>query len=333
MRVGVIGINHKLAGLKLRESLAKACQRRFSLGQENACVLLSTCNRTEVYFYSEDLAQVHSYLLSILRQEIEEDFDQRLYSYFGYDCFQHLCRVTAGLDSAIIAETEIQGQVKAAYETASEYAELPSELHYLFQKALKIGKQVRSDLPIKPGLPALEHSVFNAGLTYFSNPRSSKILCVGASEINKKIISFLKIKRVLDITLCNRTSGHAKDVARTHNVGFLEWNRMPEWHHYDWIIFGTKSPDYLITKNNIPNQISLKLIIDLSVPRNVDPQISQDTRIALLNIDQLNQTLRTRSQQMDHSIRRAEEIVTVAAKRQVSLYTQKQLSHPSVLLA
>lgn len=325
MRVGVIGINHKLAGLKLRESLAKACQRRFSLGQEHTCVLLSTCNRTEVYFCSEELAQAHSYILSILREEIEEDFDQRLYSYFGSDCFLHLCRVTAGLDSAIVAETEIQGQVKAAYETAAAYVELPSDLHYLFQKSLKIGKQVRSSLPVKPGLPELEHSILNAGLAHLINPQCSKILCVGASEINKKVICFLKKKRIHDITLCNRTSNHAEDFAKAHSIGFLNWSSLKEWHQYDWIIFGTKSPDYLITKNSIPNQISLKLIIDLSVPRNVDPQI-QDERIALLNIDQLNQTLRIRSQQVDYSIRLAEEIVAEAAKRQVSLFKQKQLN-------
>jgi glutamyl-tRNA reductase len=336
MRVGVIGINHKLANLKLREELAKACQRHFSLGQclkdEHACVLLSTCNRTEVYFYSEDLAQAHSYLLSILRHEIHEDFDQRLYSYFGYDCFLHLCRVTAGLDSAIVAETEIQGQVKAAYETATEYAELPSELHYLFQKALKIGKKVRSDLPLKPGLPGLEHLVFNAGLTCFSNPRESRILCVGASDINKKIISFLKSKRIYDITLCNRTAYHAQEMAESHNITLLDWNRMAEWHYYDWIIFGTKSSDYLITKTHIPMQISLKLIIDLSVPRNVDPQIKHEC-ITLLNIDHLNRSQNACFQQMNNSICLAEEMVAEATRCQVNLFKQKQANRLSFAYA
>src|SRR5262249_51645888 len=124
MRIGVVGINHKLADLKLRETLAKACQRRFGPGQSthgsHTFILLSTCNRTEVYFSSEDLAQSHSYFLSILNQEVDEDFDQKLYSYFGKDCFLHLSRVTSGLDSAIVAETEIQGQVKSAYENANE---------------------------------------------------------------------------------------------------------------------------------------------------------------------------------------------------------------------
>ena len=121
----MLGINHKLADLKLRELLAKASQRRFGAGisthGSHHFILLSTCNRTEIYFCSDDLAATHTYLLSILRNEVDEEFDQKLYSYFGRDCFHHLARVTAGLDSAIVAETEIQGQVKKAYEFAAQF--------------------------------------------------------------------------------------------------------------------------------------------------------------------------------------------------------------------
>ena len=112
----MVGINYKLADLKLREQLAKSCLRHF--GTSNAVqpphyfIILSTCNRTEVYFQSENLR--HPYLhLKHLREDVVEDFNQKLYSYFGQSCLLHLCRVTTGLDSAIVAETEIQGQVKA----------------------------------------------------------------------------------------------------------------------------------------------------------------------------------------------------------------------------
>ena len=111
MRVGVVGINHKLADLQLREMLAKACQKQFHPSNlfhgKHAFCLLSTCNRTEVYFSSEDLADTHSYLLNVLRSEVRVPFEHKLYSYFGYDCLSQAVRVTAGLDSAIIGETEI----------------------------------------------------------------------------------------------------------------------------------------------------------------------------------------------------------------------------------
>lgn len=338
MRVGVVGINHKLADLTLRERLAKACQRRFASdrsthGEQRAFVLLSTCNRTEIYFYSDILAETHSYLLSILRQDVGEDFDQRLYSYFGLDCFLHLSRVTAGLDSAIVAETEIQGQVKTAYEKALLYCTLPFELHYLFQKSLKIGKQVRSELPIKPGLPDLEHAIINAGCALFEKPKHAKILCVGASEINVKIISFLKAKDFKNITLCNRTPEHARKITEDLQLNFLGWHQLSQWHEYDWIVFGTKSPEYLLKKEQVEGKmLGQKLVIDLCVPRNVDPLLSSHPQINLLNIDQINRTLNIRRQGIAETLSQAEHIVIEAARQQTLLFRQRE-NHRLKILA
>lgn len=328
MRVGVIGINYKLGNLGLRELLAKACQRRFVVGNsthgDHTLILLTTCNRTEVYFNSDNLAETHSYLLQILRNEIEDEFDQRVYSYFGYDCFLHLSRVTAGLDSAIIAETEIQGQVKAAYESALAYVHLPSELHYLFQKALKIGKKVRSELSLGRGMPDLEHAVFQTGMRLF-RPEGVNILFVGASDVNQKILSFLKSKNIHNITVCNRSLHGAKAIAEKHSIPVLEWNRLSEWHHYNWIIFGTKAADYLVTKNSLPSQCcSQKLVIDLCVPRNVEPKLGRHPQVTLLNIDQINHMLKVRKNQMAHLIMQAEILVAEAAKQHLSLYQDKE---------
>jgi glutamyl-tRNA reductase len=322
MRVGVIGINHKLADLQLRELLAKACQRRFvpgnSLHGDHTFVLLTTCNRTEVYFTSDDLTNTHGYLLQILRNEVEDDFDQKVYSYFSQDCFLHLSRVTAGLDSAIVAETEIQGQVKAAYENAAKHLYLPGELHYLFQKALKVGKQVRTTLPMGRGMPDLEHAIYNAGSHLFKNPQQKKILFVGASDINQKILAFLKSRNLQDITLCNRTIERAQAIAATHQIPILQWEKFSDWHLYDWIIFGTKAPEYLIKTKDLPaTTISHKLIIDLCVPRNVDPKFGRDSRITLMNIDQINRILRVRKQGMEHTLAQAEQVIAEAVERHV----------------
>jgi len=329
MRIGVLGINHKLADLRLRELLAKSCQRRF--GAECSShgfhyfILLSTCNRTEIYFTSEDLAQTHTYLLNILREEVPEEFDHKLYSYFGYDCFFHLSRVTAGLDSAIIAETEIQGQVKAAYEHAAEYVVFPEELHFLFQKSLKIGKSVRTSLPLKPGLPDLEHAILNMGTDLFPHPLQAKVLFVGASKINTKILSFLKSKKVQSISICNRSPQSAMEIADVHQVQALPWIAIQKWHEFDWIIFGTKSPEYLITRQMIPSQLlSRKLFIDLSVPRNVEPSLRQHPQITLFNIDQINQTLKVRKKTIASTLLQAEKMVKSTSKRQIDLFHQKE---------
>lgn len=336
MRIGVLGINHKIAPVGLREALAQACQRRFLLGgaiqDAHTFVLLTTCNRTEVYFTSHDLTEAHSFLLNFLREEVGEEFDQKLYSFFGQDCFLHLARVTAGLDSAIVAETEIQGQVKGAYEQAASCVDLPGDLHYLFQKALKIGKQVRSKLVMARGIPDLEHAIFNSGVHFFSDPQKASVLFVGASDINRKIISFLKGKNLKKIALCNRSLSRGQTIADQYDLALLDWSERVNWPEYDWIIFGTKAPHHLIGPAQLPECKSRKLIIDLSVPRNVAPQIGRHSQITLLNIDQINRILRVRRKQMTHTIHQAEQLVAGAAQQSISLFHEKERRRRSHLI-
>lgn len=336
MRVGVVGINHKLADLKLREQLAKACQKWFGVLQalhgSHFFILLSTCNRTEVYFSSDDLTSTHIYLLSILRVEVEEEFDHKLYSYFGVDCFCHLTRVTLGLDSAIIAETEIQGQVKLAYETTAECHALPGDLHFLFQKALGIAKKLRSELKLGRGMPNLEHAVLQTGKHFFQSPEQARVLFVGASEINQKILGFLKNKNFQNITLCNRSDDQADMVAERYGVQHLAWSQLGKWQEYEWIIFGTKSPDYLIRQEEINKRsIDQKLIMDLCVPRNVEPKLGQTSRITLLNIDQINRLLKIRSRHMTHTLAEAEQRVVEATHQHATRYAEKAQSKIALL--
>lgn len=336
MRVGVVGINHKLAHLKLREQLAKACQKWFgalqAIHENHYFILLSTCNRTEVYFSSDDLASTHIYLLSILRVEVEEEFDHKLYSYFGADCFCHLTRVTLGLDSAIIAETEIQGQVKLAYENTSDYHSLPGDLHFLFQKALGISKKLRTELKLGHGMPNLEHAILQTGRQIFQIPEQTRLLFIGASEINRKILSFLKNKNFSNVTLCNRSNDQTHALSELCYIQHLAWSELRRWHEYDWIIFGTKSPDYLITQQEISSRsISQKLIMDLCVPRNVDPKLGQDSRITLLNIDQINRLLKIRHRHMTHTLAEAEQRVAKATHQHAAHHAEKVQSKKALL--
>lgn len=329
MRIGVVGINHKLADVKLRELLAKACHRRFGRSSthfgDHAFIPLSTCNRTEVYFVSEELADTHTYILNVLREEVGEEFDQKLYSYFGLDCFLHLSKVTAGLDSAIFGETEIQGQVKTAYEKTKEYLTLPLELHYLFQKSLKIAKQIRSTMPTQRNLPSLEHAIWNKGMNYFKEIDNIRILFVGASEINIKVISFFKSKNIHNMTLCNRTAEKSIQASESQGIKMINWNRLHSWHEFDWVIFGTKSPDSLIKAIPVDFQEEKKkLLIDLSVPRNVDPAVEKDSRITLFNIDQLNHTLSLGKQRLHHHLVNAEEMAATLTKQTIDLFHLKQ---------
>lgn len=329
MRVGVIGINHKLADLKLREKLAKACQKRFyglqAVQGGHYFILLSTCNRTEIYFCSQDLTETHTYLLNILRIEVEEDFDQKLYSYFGVDCFVHLARVTVGLDSAILAETEIQGQVKTCYENAIDLYSMPKELHFLFQKSLAISKKIRSKLQLGRGMPTLDHAIYNTGKDFFPSLEQISLLLVGASDINLKILSYLKSRCFENITLCNRSNNIAKSIAANEKIKMLEWEKLQNWTHFDWIIFGTKAPDYLISALDASKvYFRSKLMMDLSVPRNVDPRIGLNEQVTLMNIDDLNRQLEVRNQTLRESLSKAEEMIFFSAHQHINNYLYKE---------
>lgn len=340
MQIGVLGVNHKLADLKLRESFAKICHEyfgdAFKRHGKHCTLLLTTCNRTEVYFSSDVLAESHSYVLNILREHLpvsDETFDQKLYTYFGHDCFIHLARVTAGLDSAIVAETEIQGQVKIAYEKAAEDAVLPSELHYLFQKSLKIGKSIRSELGLGRGVPNLEHAILNAGFHFFDKPEKANILFVGASDINCKILNFLQSKGCRHLTICNRTHANSLEVSRKYQVNVLEWEQRKMWTAFDWVIFGTKSSEHIISKTDLKNRpASDLLLIDLCVPRNVDPKLGKDESITLLNIDQINRMLKFRKKRLNSHLTKAEEIVYTYTKKHIDLFHSKE-ERKSQLLA
>lgn len=329
MRLGVIGINHKLADLKMRERLAQACQRRFhpsvcAHGQ-HAFVLLSTCNRTEVYFSSEELAATHTYLLEVLRSEIGQDVEQKLYTFFGRDCFRHLARVVTGLDSAILCETEIQGQVRVAYELAVQYQRLPEELHFLFQKVLKVGKEVRATLPMGRGMPDLEHAVLQTGVGFFAQPKQSQVLFVGASEINLKIMGFLKRQGFERLSLCNRTDSKAGALAARLGVSWTPWDQLAHWPRYDWIICGTKASQPVIHDSHvIPAFEGRKLLIDLSVPRNVMPSLALHAQISLYNIDQINVNLQHRHRAMTESVHLAEELVDASSLRQTTLFQARE---------
>lgn len=326
MHVGVIGVNHKCAELKFRELFAKVCQKRF--GPENSIhntlsyVLLSTCNRTEFYFSSDDLPQTHSYFLYVLRQEIEEEFEHKLYCYFGKDCFLHLATVTAGLDSAVVFETEIQGQVKQAYELACT-RNISSVLHFLFQKSLKIGKQIRSQFQSTGFFSTLEETIFKLFNDFFYQSFEKKVLFVGASEINLKIFDFFQKKGLKNSTFCNRHLQRLEKLFPDKMVDFLPWEELIQWSSFDCLIFATKCSEYLIYKaESLKKQI---LIMDLSVPRNVHPQLARSPFITLLNIDLIHRIVQRKNTLKASKLSFIEkEYLKICVEKQSELFLSKE---------
>lgn len=295
MQIAVLGINHKCADVSLREQIAKSIVQDYPFPH----VLLSTCNRTEIYFSSSDMADTHSLILGTLKELIPDEFEHRLYAYFGTECFIHLAKVTAGLDSAILGETEIQGQVKAAYEKAPMVC---LELHFLFQKALHLAKHVRTTMPLTT--TQLEDTVLRLCSPF------RKVLFIGLSAINRRLIKALKTTSL--VSLSNRTEDKAFQFAHDHGLIYCPWN---SWQGHDALIFGTTSPTWLLTASD---SIDARLVVDLSVPRNVDPHLA--TRLNLINIDQINE----RIQNTSTAIHPGEELVRVMSLRYIEAFFKRR---------
>ncbi len=270
--VGVLGVNHKTADLALREELAQHASSLLNNPfSPFPIVLLSTCNRVEIYFSTEDLAEGQRYLLSHFRKIIDSAFEQAFYSFFGRDCFFHLCKVAAGLDSAIIAESEIQRQIKVAYANAKH---LPSCLHFVFQKALKVSKEIRSKQHAQKG-PTLYSALWR-----LAEWQNKSVLLIGFSQINRGLISFLMHKGILNITLSTR---HPEKV-NIEGIRIRDRSILQEWQKFDIVVSATQVTEYLIGGHPSKNCI----IFDLSVPRSVDPSIGAK----IYNIEQVNEWIR-----------------------------------------
>jgi glutamyl-tRNA reductase len=326
MRIGVLGINYKSAEISVREYVSKACRIRISRESEIAekynCVVLSTCNRTEIYFSADNLADAHSVLLNILREEIDVSFEHKLYSFFGFDCFIHLAQVTSGLDSAIIAESEIQRQVKIAYEQTLLHYHLPSCMHFLFQKSLKLGKQIRSTFSLSQNQVTIARILFQISEHLLKELLDLPVLFIGNSEINRKVIAHFKRKGIRKMTLCTRSLLSAREMAEKEELILLPWERLSSWQEYPLVICGSNAPHYIVDNPN--EAMRTRLTFDLSVPRNVDPSLSRHPHLILLNMEELSSLIERKQEKNLLEINRAETLILEGVQRYHYTFHQKE---------
>ncbi|MCH9614904.1 MAG: Glutamyl-tRNA reductase [Chlamydiia bacterium] len=285
MRIGVIGVNHH-SPIEEREKISLVAERKL----KGHGVLLSTCNRCELYFSSDELALMHIKLLNLIREEVSGPFEEYLYSYFERDAFLHLSRVTAGLDSALVGESEIQGQVKRAYMRDKD--ELSSDLHFAFQKSLKIGKDVRTLFEMPKGVSRLAEVIGKL-------VPSGRVLLIGNSVINRSLMR--SFERSHQITLCSRTG-----------VG-SSWDERANWSDYDAVISASHHRGYLLPP---PKEACKTVLIDLSVPRNIDPDLGKIN--PLYNIDRLMQLT-----DKNVGVQPMERYVLMGVERQIVIFHNK----------
>jgi glutamyl-tRNA reductase len=280
--IGVIGASHRSADLACREAIAKALSA-CDLPLMDQSVPLLTCNRAEWYFSTQKPAQTHQKIVAHIQAQAGSESSCHLYTFFGLECFRHLGRVVAGLDSLFVGETEIQGQVKASYEEARKSKELSPELHFLFQRSLRTGKVLRSSVQL-PSDNGLCEQVTKLIVDHVRAVNDPSVLLIGTSMINQRLARVLA-ERELRITYVNRTFDHAHHVAEEIGGAVVPWAELPtKWSFFPCVVAATRSSDFVIRPNGpLPTPLP-QLLIDLGVPRNIDPALATENR-RVVNLD------------------------------------------------
>ena len=311
MNVFCVGLSHHTASVDIRENYLGACAERewrSALGCDEVLVL-TTCNRVEVYGSAERTIPTDD-VVRFLRQceRPEGEKEDSFYRYDGDACARHLFRVVAGVDSMVIGETEILGQVKKAYASARESGNAGSLLHRLFQRAFRVAKQVRSTTDITRGAVSVGSVAVDLAEKIFGDLRDRRVLLLGAGETGERTARSLRSRGVIDIRVSNRSAERAETLA--HLVGgraipFPDWIR--QCREIDILISSTSAEGSLLTPPVLAPMIQDRpdrplFIIDIAVPRDVAPEVNEMEGVYLYDIDSLQsiaeQSLAMRRQQI-----------------------------------
>jgi len=311
MNLFCIGISHHTANVETRERYAGACSEegvRSAMGCREA-LLLTTCNRVEVYGSAEKPIAIEDVVQSLRRCGAEEiENADAFYRHDGEACAEHLFRVVAGLDSMVIGETEILGQVKKAYEKARASDSAGPLLHRLFQRAFRAAKQVRSNTDITRGAVSVGSVAVDLAVKIFGDLRECSVLILGAGETSERTARALNSRGVTDIRVSNRSPERGQILAELVNgraVAFENWTE--QCREIDILISSTSAAEPLVTPQLLAPMLRSRpdrplFIIDIAVPRDVAPDVNEMEGVYLYDIDSLQsiaeQSLALRRQQI-----------------------------------
>ncbi len=299
-----LGASHHTAPIEVREQFSIAPENlvRFyehlkSVPSIRETAILSTCNRTEIYAVADDSQAAQAVAESLCSLQslppdilLRHGFDLR-----DRDAVQHLFHVASGLDSLVVGETEILGQVKSAYETANRHHSLGPVLNRLFQKSFQAAKWIRTHTSIGRGQVSVGTVAVDLALKIFGNLEDCRILVVGAGEISERTITALKSRGAQLLTVCNRTDQKAMDLAKLYGGSALPYEQFhSSVSQFDIIICSTSSPTPILTRETTADTMKKRsynplFLIDLALPRDVDPSLADIENIYLYNIDDLSQ--------------------------------------------
>lgn len=330
MNVQVIYCNHQTADLSLRERLAfpspehvvRAYDELHVRFPKSEHVVISTCNRVEIYTAQEDPADKPSHadliqFFSDFHQVPKTEFFNDLLERQGPDAVRHLFKVASSIDSMVLGETQIVSQIKSAYDLSTETSANGPLTHALFQRALAVSGRVRTETKLSEGRVSIASvAVGDFGKSIFDRFDDKTVLILGAGEMASETLTYLKDEGVKRIIVCNRSFERAQKLASEHSGEAREWDRLQESLGVADVIVSTTGAERpiltvaefrKIRKKTGPRPI---FILDLGAPRDVESDVSKiDDGIFLYNIDDLEATCEKNRKKRASAIAKANSII------------------------
>jgi glutamyl-tRNA reductase len=320
-----LGVSHKTAPLELRERLALTEGRAVGVLGELVereeiaeAASISTCNRTELYVWATDPVGAESAALTLLAREAETQptaLVGHLYSLRGSQAAEHLFRVTAGLDSMIIGEAEIQGQVKRSYELALVEGATGPILNRVFRAALAAGKRARAETGISERAMSIPSVAVELAQRTLGELNARRVLVVGAGETAELTARALAAKGVHAIFIANRHYDRAIGLADRFHGSAVRFESLPEeMVSADIVVASTSSPHHVIEREGLDEVMAERdgrslLLIDLAVPRDIHPACREVAGVSLYDMDDLQSIVERNASGRESEARRAETIL------------------------
>jgi glutamyl-tRNA reductase len=321
----LLGLNHKTAPVEIREQLsfsadqvAEALKVLQEIPVIKEVMIFSTCNRVEVLMVSENAsiaAEAVKKFLSEYKQISINIFEELLYTHTADACISHLFRVASSLDSMIVGEPQILGQIKDAYHMATSNKASGVILNRLLHKTFSVAKRVRSETGIGDNAVSISFAAVELGRKIFGSLEGKKVLLVGAGDMAELAVESLINYMAGDIFVANRTFSRGVELANRFNGQAVRMEEIDELlRSIDIVISSTGSPDYIITRDQVKGVLRDRknrplFFIDIAVPRDIDPEINRMTNSYVYDIDDLQGVIDQNIEDRNKAAIKAERII------------------------
>lgn len=309
MHIVVVGLNYRTAPVEVRErftfsedDMPRALEQLNSTKSVLEGVIVATCNRTEIYVVVDRLHMCGYFIRSFMEQWFginREEFTQHLYIYEDEQAISHLFKVTCGLDSMVIGETQILGQVRNAFLTSQKHNGTGTWFNMLFKQAVTLGKRAHSETSIGESAVSVSYAAVELGKRIFGAFHDKKVMILGAGKMSELTVKHLYANGAAEVIVANRTLSRAEELARKFKGTPCTINEaIHSLNEVDIIISSTGSNEYVLNAERVKESMKKRpsrplFMIDIAVPRDIDPAVGDLSNVFLYDIDDLEGIVET----------------------------------------